>query len=204
MITGLWGRKIGMTQVFVENAVVPVTVIGTGNWLITQVKTQANDGYDAVQVGQVKDKFVGAAFSKEWLKKPKHYFKVMREVRLDTAAESKVGEAIEAHRELNSGDLVDVFGITKGCGYAGVVRRHRFAGPPASHGSTMGKKTGSLSFFRSQGRVIKGKRMSGHMGVDKRVMANLKVVRIEPEAQIVLVKGCVPGKSGSLVFVRKA
>ncbi len=104
---------------------------------------------------------------------------------------------------LAEGDTVDVFGITKGAGFQGVVKRHGFAGGRASHGATFGRFPGGLSFMRSRGRVIKGKRMPGHMGVDRRVMKNLEIIKIESEAHVVLVKGSVPGKSGSLVFVRK-
>ena len=96
-----------------------------------------------------------------------------------------------------------IFGITKGRGFQGAVKRHGFSGGRASHGSKLGRKPGSLSYMRRQGRVVKGKKMPGHMGVERRVMKNLEVVKIEPEAHVVFVKGSVPGKSGSLVFVRK-
>lgn len=204
MVRNFWGKKIGMAQVFVENNVVPVTVIDTGSWYVTQVKTQKQDGYDAVQVGLVKDKFADSAFSTQWLKKSKSHFQYLREIRLDVPCESVVGERVTYYEGLNSGDMVDVFGVTKGAGFAGVVRRHGFAGSPASHGAMMGKRPGSISFMRSRGRVIKGKRLPGHMGVNKRMAAGLEVVRVEPNSQIVLVKGSVPGKSGSLVFIRKA
>ncbi|HZW61732.1 MAG TPA: 50S ribosomal protein L3 [Candidatus Babeliales bacterium] len=205
MVKGLWGKKIGMTQIFSENGVVPVTVIDVANWFITQVKTKDRDGYNAVQIGRVKDKYAQQAFSADWLKKPNEYFSVMREVHLgEEAGNFTVGEPANFITSINTGEMVDVTGITKGCGFAGVVRRHDFNGPPASHGSTMGKRTGSLSFMRSRGRVIKGKRMPGHMGVDQQVMQGLEVIKVEPETQIVAVKGSVPGKAGSLVFIEKA
>src|SRR5579885_1671934 len=205
MVKGLWGKKIGMTQIFSENGVVPVTVIDVANWFITQVKTKDRDGYNAVQIGRVKDKYAQQAFSADWLKKPNEYFSVMREVHLgEEAGNFTVGEPANFITSINTGEMVDVTGITKGCGFAGVVRRHDFNGPPASHGSTMGKRTGSLSFMRSRGRVIKGKRMPGHMGVDQQVMQGLEVIKVEPETQIVAVTGSVPGKAGSLVFIEKA
>ena len=102
------------------------------------------------------------------------------------------------------GDKVDVSGTTKGCGFAGVVKRHRFAGHPVSHGHKMGNRPGSLSFMRRQGRIIKGKRMPGHMGDAWRMMRNLEVVRVEPETGVMLVKGAVPGKAGSFLRVLKA
>lgn len=193
-----------MTQVFVENNVVPVTVIDTGSWYVTQVKTQEQDGYNAVQVGLVKEKFAGIVFSNQWLKKSKHYFQVLREIRLTEPCTSQVGDRANYYEHLSIGDNVDVFGVTKGAGFAGCVRRHGFAGARATHGSMMGNRPGALSFMRSRGRVIKGKRLPGHMGVTKHMVARLEVVRVEPNSQIVLVKGSVPGKSGSLVFIRKA
>ena len=157
------------------------------------------------RLGRVKDKFSGKEFSADWLKKPKQHFSFLREVKVtEETQDLTVGAPIDFHTVVATGDFVDVTGITKGCGFAGVVKRHDFNGPPASHGSTMGKRTGSLSFMRSRGRVIKGKRMPGHMGVDQVVMQGLEVIRVEPETQVVVVKGSVPGKSGSLVFLQKA
>jgi large subunit ribosomal protein L3 len=205
MIRGLWGKKIGMTQVFSGSDMVPVTVIDVAQWLVTQIKTKERDGYDAVQVGRVKDKFADKSFAPEWIQKPKEYFSFLREVKFqDGAKDLVVGSPIDFHTNVAVGELVDVFGTTKGCGFAGVVRRHGFNGPPASHGSTMGKRTGSLSFMRSRGRVIKGKRMPGHLGNVQRTVQNLEVIRIESDARAVLVKGSIPGKSGSLVFIQKA
>jgi len=205
MVKGLWGKKVGMTQVFAGNKAVPVTVIDLSHWLVVRIKTKQQDGYDAIQVGCLRDRFVDKAFSADWLKKPSNYFSVMREVQIDQIGQDvAVGSPIDFHTKVTTGEHVDVFGRTKGCGFAGVVRRHRFAGPPASHGHTMGNRTGSLSFMRSRGRVIKGKRMPGHLGNVQRVMKGLEVVRVESDARVVLVKGSVPGKAGSLVYIRKA
>lgn len=205
MLRGLWGRKIGMTQVFSENQkVVPVTVIDLANWYITQIKTKERDGYDAIQLGCVKDRYSSHDFSNEWLKEPNKYFSFFKEVPVsENLSDVVVGQSIDVSTVLNMGDNVDVFGTTKGSGFQGVVKRHGFAGGRASHGATFGRFTGSLSFMRSRGRVIKGKKMPGHMGDVRRVMKNLKVIKIEPNARVVLVKGSIPGKSGSLVFVRK-
>lgn len=205
MIRGLWGKKIGMTQVFSEEQkVVPVTVIDISQWFITQVKTLQNDGYDALKMGRIKDKYAAQEFSQDWLKEVSKYFSDIKEVRLDEPTDAQVGQLSDVSTILAQGDNVDVFGITKGAGFQGGVKRHGFAGGRASHGSTLGRHPGSLSFMRSRGRVIKGKRMAGHMGTDRRMMKNLEVVKIEPEARVILVKGSVPGKSGSLVFVRKS
>lgn len=204
MVSGLWGKKIGMTQVFInDNKVVPVTVIDVANWYVTQIKTKEKDGYEAVKLGCVKTKYADQSFSAEWLSEPRKYFSAFKEVPVDDLTGMDIGQPAEAQSFLALGDTVDVFGVTKGAGFQGVVKRHGFAGGRASHGATFGRFPGGLSFMRSRGRVIKGKKMPGHMGAERRVMKNLKVVRIEPEARVVLVKGSVPGKSGSLVFVRK-
>lgn len=205
MITGLWGKKIGMTQIFSDKGVVPVTAIDVAQWIVTRIKTKDVDGYDAVQIGRVKDKYAQAPFSPDWTKKPDQYFHFIKEVLVSApVTDLAVGSPADFHTILAIGDKVDVSGKTIGRGFAGVVRRHNFNGPPATHGSTMGKRTGSLSFMRSRGRVIKGKRMPGHYGNEQHMVKNLEVVRVEQDAKIVLVKGAVPGKSGSLVFVRKA
>lgn len=205
MVRGLWGKKIGMTQIFSdEQKVVPVTAIDLSNWYVTQIKTKENDGYQAIKLGCVKNKYAEQEFSADWLKKPKIYFSAFREVPVDTSSEInlELGQKIDLS-VLSKGDNVDIFGITRGLGFQGVVKRHGFSGGRASHGATFGRFTGSLSFMRSRGRVIKGKKMPGHAGVEKCVMKNLEIMRIEPEANVLLVKGSVPGKSGSLVFVRK-
>jgi len=205
MVTGFWGKKIGMTQVFVEGKVIPVTLIDAGNWFITNIRTKDRDGYNAIQVGYLKDRYIGESFSVDWLRNLKKYFSFVREVKVEgDMPELSLGQPADAFTFFQQGDKVDVSGMTKGCGFAGVVRRHRFAGPPGSHGSNMGNKPGSLSFMRRQGRIIKGKRMPGHMGDVWRMMRNLQVVRVEPEAGVVLVKGAVPGKAGSFLRVLKA
>jgi len=174
MVTGVWGKKIGMTQVFDADRAIPVTVIDIDHWIVTNIRKKGRDGHDAVQVGA------------------------------DIVGDITVGKPADFYTVLQPGNIVDVVGVTKGCGFAGVVKRHGFAGPPGSHGSTMGRRPGSIGFMRSQGRVIKGKRLPGHMGVQKRVARGLNVVRVEPEKRIILVKGSVPGKAGTLLFVRKA
>ncbi len=205
MVSGVWGRKIGMTQVFSDDyKIVPVTVIDTAHWYITGIKTKERDGYDAVQMGHAKHAYENQEFSPEWLKAPRKYFSVLKEVRLTAHVEGlAVGQPADIGSLVAKGDSVDVFGITIGRGFQGGVKRHGFTGGLASHGSKLGRKPGSLSHMRSRGRVIKGKRMAGHMGTDQRVMRNLEIIKVEPLSSVLLVKGSVPGKSGSLVFVRK-
>lgn len=215
MVNGLWGKKIGMTQLFSEEGiVVPVTVIDVADWYVTQIKTTETDGYNAIQLGRVKKKYASEPFSKEWLRKCKTYFSDLREVPYSpqevTPTEDgeetgglKVGQPADEALVLQKGDVVDVFGTSIGRGFQGVVKRHGFSGGPKSHGSTMGRIPGAMSFITACGKVIKGKALPGHMGVDRVAVKKLEVITAEPEARVVCVKGSIPGKAGSLVFVRK-
>lgn len=199
------GKKIGMTQVFSDNnKVVPVTVIDLNNWVVTNIKSIERDGYNAIQIGLVRNKYSDQQFSESWLKKPMQYFYVLNEIEQhDLLKDSAVGQPVDFCALFQVGDNFDVFGTTKGHGFQGVVKRHGFSGGRASHGPRFGRIPGSLGFMRSQGRVIKGKKLPGHMGNVQRVMKNLEIIRIEPESKVVLVKGSIPGGSGSLVFMRK-
>lgn len=204
MASGLWGTKIGMTQVFVGDKVVPVTAINVAHWFVTALRTEERDGYNAIQVGRARKRYQAERFSKEWLQDPKKYFGFLREIKLkDKRSDITLGQPADFLNLLSEGQSVDVVGITKGRGYQGTMKRHGFGGAPSSHGSKMGRRPGSLSFMRSQGRVIKGKRLSGHMGTDRCMIRNLQVVKVLPESHVVLVKGAVPGHFGSLVFIRK-
>jgi large subunit ribosomal protein L3 len=165
MITGIWGRKIGMTQVFSNDRVVPVTAIDIAGWYVTNIKTEERDGYNALQVGNVKDRYRNEKYSKEWIKAPNRYFSFIREISLEqTSTDFVVGKQIDFSELVKLGELVDVRSKTIGKSFAGVVKRHRFAGPPASHGSTMGNRPGSIGSLVKSGHVIKGKRLPGHMG----------------------------------------
>jgi len=205
MIQGIWGRKVGMTQVFADdNAVVPVTVVDTSGWFVTQIKTQEVDGYTAVQVACLRKKYQGQPFAQEWLKKLKQYCLFIKEISVSALPEGLiVGSVVDLGTILAKDDSVDATGITKGCGFAGVVRRYGFAGGPKSHGSTFGKRPGSMGNMRATGKVIKGKRLPGHMGDKQRTVQKLQVVQVRSEDSIVLVKGSMAGKPGSLVFLRK-
>jgi len=204
MVTGLWGKKIGMTQVFDENKVIPVTVLDVDNWIITNIRNENQDGHNAIQLGRLRKRYTSEPFSGEWLKNLKKYFVHIREIKVSDVANYKIGSSLDQYSSLKSGDAVDVTGVTIGRGFAGVVKRHGFSGPPGSHGSKMGRKPGSIGHMCSQGKVIKGKRLPGHMGVKQRVVRGLKVVRVEPDKKVLLIKGSVPGKPGSLLFVKKA
>ena len=207
MTMGLWGRKVGMAQVFNEDKVVPVTVIESNNWMVTGLKTKERDGYVAVQIACLRDRYASQDFSRNWLKKLKKHFSLIREITLKEGQlieDFSIGKPFASLDVLTEGEMVDVFGRTKGCGFAGVVKRHGFAGAAGSHGSTMGKRPGSIGFMTSQGKVIKGKKLPGHMGNRQRVMKNLEVIKVEKDKGVVLVKGSIPGKSGSFVFIRKS
>ena len=204
MINGLWGKKIGMTQMFShDNKVIPVTAIDIGTWFVTQIKTEERDGYHALQIGCVKERYQGQPFSFDWLKKPKKYFEVLREVRISPNHNFEVGQEVLLDGVIGENEVVDVFGTTTGRGFQGVIKRHGFSGGQASHGDQVGRTPGSIGFITHGGRVMRGKAMPGHMGSRKTVMRNLKVQKVEPESRIVLVKGSIPGKTGSLVFLRK-
>lgn len=205
MAARIWGKKIGMTQVFSNNSVIPVTAIDVGHWIVTNVKTTDRDGYNAVQVGRLKERHFDGTFDKEWIAKPRKYFFFIKEIAIDGDSSAfTIGQAMDFNSIVNAGEFIDVAGTTIGRGFAGVIKRHNFRGAPGSHGSTMGRKPGSSSSYRSQGRIIKGKKFPGHMGVDLQVMKNLEVVSIDKDAHVVLVKGSVPGKAGSLLCIRKS
>jgi large subunit ribosomal protein L3 len=204
MVTGFWGKKIGMTQVFKGDKVVPVTAINTSNWLITQIKNEEKDGYHAIQVGCLKTKYQEKSFEEKWLTDPSRYFSNIHEIKVKVPSQDlAVGKTAELLSIVSEGNFVDVLGTTIGRGFAGTVKRHNFKGGSGGHGDKTGRRTGSVSFMRSRGRVIKGKRLPGHMGVSRKTVKNLEVVKIDPETRLILVKGSVPGKTGSLVYVTK-
>jgi large subunit ribosomal protein L3 len=205
MAARLWGKKIGMTQVFSNNKVVPVTAIDISHWIITNKKLKERDGYEALQVGLLRNRYTDIAFDKNWLTQTKKYFYFLREIAFEgDVSGMDVGQPIDFNALVNSGDYVDVAGTTIGRGFAGVIKRHNFRGAPGSHGSNMGRRPGSSSSYRSQGRIIKGKKFPGHMGVDLQVMKKLEIVSVHKDANVVLVKGSVPGKAGSLLCIRKS
>jgi large subunit ribosomal protein L3 len=204
MVSGIWGKKIGMTQLFSGDKVVPVTAIDVGNWVVTGFKTTERDGYNAIQVGCPRKRYANQKPSADWMKNLQQYFSFVREIRVEDLPENlSIGQPAELVSHLKEGEQINVFGTSKGKGFAGVVKRWDFGGPPASHGSTMGNRTGSIGFMRSQGKVIKGKKMPGHLGVERLAVKNLDVVKIAEDAPVIFVKGAVPGHAGSLVFIQR-
>lgn len=203
---GLIGKKLGMTQVYDANGhQVPVTVIQVGPCVVLQRKITARDGYEAVQVGYLDQKEHRLNKSQLGHQKksgatPK---RVVREFRVAADHAAKEGDTLTA--ELFDGvAYVDVLGVTKGRGFQGVMKRHNMAGQPAAHGHTMHRRPGSIGMRTTPGRIFKNKRMPGHMGNTNITVQNLKVVQVRKDDHAILVRGAVPGPTGTVVVVRKA
>jgi large subunit ribosomal protein L3 len=202
-IEGILGRKIGMTQVFEENGdAVPVTVIETSPCVVLQVKTKDTDGYEAVQVGFGTAKRMNSPEKGHFKKLGQ--FRYLKEFGVDDVSKWEVGQKVGCEI-FEPGDLVDVSGATKGRGFAGVMKRHNFHGGPKTHGqSDRARAAGSIGAGTSPGRVIKGKKMAGHMGTNEATVKSLKVVRTDPDRGILMVRGAVPGNEGALLRVRRS
>lgn len=204
---GMLGVKVGMTQLWDEqNKVIPVTVIKCEPCHIAQLKTDDRDGYTAIQLamGTKKEKNLSAP-EKGHLKAAKiESAKKLAELRVDSLEGYELGQAITVE-QFESGESVDVTGVTKGHGFAGGMKRHNFKGQGSSHGNHKHHRApGSIGACATPGRVFKGLRMAGHMGQTSVTTQNLTVVGADPERNVLLVKGSVPGNKGSVVFVRSA
>lgn len=207
-VKGLLGKKLGMTQVWDENnKLVPVTVIEITPNVVTQLRTVEKDGYEAVQIA-------GGAIDPRKVNKPAtgHFEKAgvtprrhVTEVRTPDASSYTVGQELTVDSTFEAGQKVDVVGTSKGKGFAGVMKRHNFAGVSASHGAHRNhRKPGSIGASSTPSRVFKGMRMAGRMGGERVTVLNLKVHAVDAEKGLLLVKGAVPGARGRLVFVRNA
>jgi len=201
---GILGKKVGMTQVFDETGeVIPVTVIEAGPCYVTQIKSTKVDGYEAIQLGFGEAKRVNKP-QRGHLPKGVPDLRYLREVRVDDISGYEVGQKLDAGI-FAVGDLVDVTGVSKGKGFAGGMKRHGFRGGPATHGqSDRARAPGSIGSTSTPGRVWKGMRMAGHMGDHRTTVQNLEVVLVDPERNLLAVKGAVPGAKGRLVAVRSA
>ncbi len=206
MTIGLVGRKIGMTRVFTdEGESIPVTVVDVSNNRVTQIKTPDRDGYAAVQVtfGVRRPIRVNKAAAGHFAKAGVEAGHTMGEFRLEPneLAQYQVGGQVGVD-VFKTGQFVDVTGVTKGRGFAGVIRRHHFSSNRASHGNSVShNKPGSISMAQDPGRVFPGHKMAGHLGVDQRTQQSLKIVRIDAERQLLLIMGSVPGFDGGDVVV---
>ncbi|NQS89248.1 50S ribosomal protein L3 [Patescibacteria group bacterium] len=204
MVKAIWGKKLGMTQTFEKDMVIPVTVVKTAPGVVVQKKTKEKDGYSAIQVGfeEVKESRVSRPLLGHFKKadlSPKRY---LREVKGEVFS-YKVGDEMKLN-VFKKGDLVKITGISKGKGFAGVMKRYGFKGGPASHGvSQWHRRPGSIGASASPSRVFKGKKMPGRMGVEKVTVRNLEVIEVNEEKNLLLIKGSIPGKKGTLLFIRE-
>ena len=209
MSPGILGKKVGMTQVYQpDGRVVPVTVLKVGPCVVVQRKTATKDGYDAVQLGLVefiKPSRVNRPMTGHYKKAGVEPCKFERELRVrgSLGADLKQADRVLAG-EFRPAEKVDVIGVSKGRGFAGVVKRHHFRGGPDTHGSMSHRAPGSIGSSSYPSRVLKGMRMAGHMGHARVTVRNLEVVEVHPDENLLLVKGAVPGPNGSYVVVRRA
>jgi len=206
MFSGIIGRKIGMTQLFQESGeAMVVTAIQAGPSVVTQIKSRERDGYDAVQVGFIENKVKQSRLSsaeKGHLRGLENV-RYLREFRTDDISSVKRGDKVDVGF-LKQGDLINVTGFSKGKGFAGVVKRYHFAGGPKTHGQTdRHRAPGSIGATTFPGRVLKGKRMAGHMGNRRVTARKVEVIKADPESNLLLVKGAVPGATGGLLIIER-
>ena len=208
MVTGIIGRKVGMTQLFAEDGTVqPATVLKAGPCVVVQGKTAQTDGYEAVQIGLVEAKTpkVTKAIAGHHKKANVPPTRVRREVTVAKGATAPAaGEQVLVGAVFAAGERVDVIAPSRGLGFQGVVKRHHFAGGAATHGSMFHRAPGSIGASSYPSRVVKGMRAAGHMGNKRVTTRNLKVVRVDAENNLLIVRGAVPGAAGGYVLIRKA
>jgi large subunit ribosomal protein L3 len=207
MVTGIIGRKVGMTQLFgPDGTVQPVTVIKAGPCVVVQAKTVNTDGYESVQLGLVEEKPAKATkpLAGHYKKANVPPTRVRREVALAKGAQLQAGDQVLVADVFKGGERVDVIGKSRGLGFQGVMKRHHFAGGAATHGSMFHRAPGSIGASSYPSRVVKGMRAAGHMGSERVTTLNLRVERVDGEQHLLMVRGAVPGAPGSYVVVRKA
>jgi large subunit ribosomal protein L3 len=208
MIPGILGRKIGMTQVFrPDGQVVPVTLLKAGPCMVVQRKTPTTDGYDAVQLGLmefIKPARINKPIAGHLKKAGVEGARFMREFHLRPGDDDfKAGDQVLVD-QFKPKEKVDVIGVSKGRGFAGVVKRHHFRGGEGSHGSMFHRAPGSIGASSFPSRVLPGMRMGGHMGSEQVTVRNLEIVEVDTEDNVLMVKGAVPGPNGGYVVVRRA
>lgn len=206
MVNGLIGKKVGMTQIFgADGSLIPVTVVEAGPCRVVFKKTVEKDGYNAVQISfkDAKEKHLTKPVLGHFKKNGVSPARYLAEFTAGDAASLTAGQelTVEIFKE---GELIDVSGVTRGKGFQGVMKRHKFAGGPATHGSMFHRAPGSIGSSAYPSRVRKNKRMPGHMGDKKRTVQNLEIVGVRKEDNLLLIRGAIPGSPGSLVIVRKA
>ena len=212
MVTGIIARKLGMTQVFAADGTVsPATLVKAGPCVVLQAKAAQTDGYEAVQLGFVEDKparvnkALGGHYKKAGNVPPT---RVRREVKVAAGAADeaplKPGDQVLVGGVFQDGDRIDVIGISRGKGFQGVMKRHNFAGGAATHGSMFHRAPGSIGASSFPSRVVKGMRAAGRMGGDQVTVRNLKIVQVDGENNVMIIRGAVPGAPGTYLIVRKA
>lgn len=203
---GIIGKKIGMTQIFTENGtVVPVTVVQAGPCVVTQKKTVESDGYNAIQIGFEKilsEKKVNKPQAGHFKKAGTDPMKYLREVRVEAIDDYSVGQVINADI-FAEGDMIDVQGVSIGKGFQGAMKRWNFAGGPGGHGSGFHRRLGSIGMKEWPAEVNKGKKMAGHLGVEKVTVQRLRIVRVMPETNVILVEGAIPGHKNGIVYIKQ-
>ena len=207
MVNGIIGKKVGMTQLFLEDGTVaPATVLQAGPCVVVQGKNAQADGYEAIQIGLVESKAFRAnkAIAGHFKKANVPPTRVRREVSLAKGADvPQLGEQVLCSM-FSAGERVDVVGTSKGKGFQGTVKRHHFRGGDKTHGSMFHRAPGSIGASSYPSRVLPGMRMHGHMGVDRVTTRNLKVLKVDAENNLIVVRGAVPGANGNYVLIRKA
>ena len=208
MVTGIIGRKVGMTQVFdADGTVHPATVLKAGPCVVVQAKTAQTDGYQAVQLGLVEERpaKVNKPTAGHFTKANVPPTRVRREVKVAKGAEApKAGEQVLVNAVFANGDRVDVIGVSRGKGFQGVVKRHNFRGGAATHGSMFHRAPGSIGAAAFPSRTLKGMRAAGHMGSERVTIKSVQVVRVDAANNLLVVRGSVPGSGGSIVVIRKS
>lgn len=201
------GKKIGMTQIFDENGkVIPVTVVEAGPCVVSQKKTVETDGYDALQIGfgDLRPKLVNKPMKGHFDKSDVAPKRVLKECRFEDVNAYNVGDIIKAD-VFEAGEQVDVIGTSKGKGYAGVIKRWNFGRLKETHGTgPVVRKGGSIGACSDPSRVFKGKKMSGHLGVEQVTVQNLKVAKVDAENNLIAIKGAIPGSNGGTVLIRNS
>jgi large subunit ribosomal protein L3 len=203
MTEGIIGKKLGMTQVYSDDGRVhAITAIAAGPCTVTLLKTVESDGYNAAQLGLGEKGQPKSSKKKRAKERVKYDY--LREFRLEDTGDTEVGQKIDVSL-FKTGDMVNVTGISKGKGFAGTVKRHHFSGGPKTHGqSDRHRAPGSIGAGSTPGRVWKGLRMAGHMGSRRATVCNLEVYQADPERNLLLLKGAVPGTKNSLLLIRKS
>jgi len=206
MSKAILGRKLAMTQIFDENVLIPITIVEAGPCVIVERKVKKKNGYNAIQLGflEVKENRVNKPESGHFRKSEVNPQKYLREIRVKDIGNLKIRDEIRVD-VFKEGDLVDVVGISKGKGFAGVVKKYGFKGGPASHGAGgWRRRPGSIGASADPSRVFKGKKMPGKMGAEKKTVRNLKIVKVDKKENLLLIRGSLPGNKGSLLAIKSS